>query len=81
PTYPQQLINVKVRDKHEVLNSGIVEELTLQANKKLDGHGRILIRPSGTEPKIRVMVEASDQKLCDQVVNEASEQIKSKFGI
>lgn len=81
PTYPQQLINVKVRDKNEVLNSGIVEELTILANKKLDGHGRILIRPSGTEPKIRVMVEASDENLCQQVVSEAANQIKSQFGI
>jgi phosphoglucosamine mutase len=81
PTYPQKLINVKVRDKHEVLGSGIVEELTQLANQRLDGHGRILIRPSGTEPKIRVMVEASDEGLCQQVVNQAADQIKSRFGI
>lgn len=80
PTYPQKLINVKVRDKHEVLCSGIVEELTQLANHKLDGHGRILIRPSGTEPKIRVMVEASDENLCIQVANQAADQIKTKFG-
>lgn len=81
PTYPQILINVKVRNKEEVLGSGIVEELTNEANKKLDGHGRILIRPSGTEPKIRVMVEAADQKLCESVVNESANLIKSKFGV
>jgi len=81
PTYPQILINVKVRNKEEVLNSGIVEELTQKASKELEGHGRILIRPSGTEPKIRVMVEASSQKLCETVVNESANQIQSRFGI
>ena len=81
PTYPQELINVKVRDKDEVLKSGIINELTLSANEKLAGKGRILIRPSGTEPKIRVMVEASEKALCQSVVNEASASLKARFGI
>jgi phosphoglucosamine mutase len=81
PTYPQILVNVKVRDKEEVLCSGIVEELTAQANKALEGHGRILIRPSGTEPKIRVMVEASSQQMCEKVVHDSADQIKTRFGI
>lgn len=81
PTYPQVLINVKVRDKNEVLNSGVVDELNELGHKRFDGSGRILIRPSGTEPKIRVMTESPDEELCKVVAEESAKIIKDRFGI
>ncbi|HOO96173.1 MAG TPA: phosphoglucosamine mutase [Caldisericia bacterium] len=80
PTYPQVLINVKVRDKNEVLKSGVVDELNELGHKRFDGSGRILIRPSGTEPKIRVMTESPDEALCKTVAEESAKIIKDRFG-
>jgi phosphoglucosamine mutase len=57
--FPQILINVKVRDKAAVAASGAVASSVLEAERELGGLGRILLRPSGTEPLVRVMVEAA----------------------
>lgn len=63
-TYPQRLINVKVTDKKAVLQNEIVALEMKKAESLLGDKGRILLRASGTEPVIRVMVEAEDEKLC-----------------
>lgn len=60
--YPQVLINVTTRQKLD-LNQATVQEAVKQAEAVLDGQGRVLLRASGTEPKIRVMVEGLDQAL------------------
>lgn len=62
--YPQVLMNVRVKDKSAVMSSDSVKAAIKNAEKALDGNGRVLVRPSGTEPLIRVMVEASDSELC-----------------
>ncbi len=76
--YPQVLINVKVKNKPEVVNDRDVLEAVNQAEKELDGIGRILLRESGTEPVIRVMAEAPSDELCRKHVNNVVEIIKSK---
>ncbi len=61
--YPQVLENVKVTDKEAVLNNVNVNNKVEEINNKLDGSGRVLVRASGTEPLIRVMVEAETDEL------------------
>lgn len=72
-SYPQLLENVKVRDKRAALKDKAVNQLIKEIEKKLGDDGRILVRGSGTEPVVRVMVEAASQELCreyiDRVVN------------
>ncbi len=71
--FPQLLVNVNVQDKSKVLNSPEIKEIQEQIDKELGNEGRLLLRPSGTEPLIRVMVEAQTDEICkkyvDQVVN------------
>ncbi len=69
--YPQALINVPVMDK-AIAGSGPVKEAVVRAKGKLKHEGRILLRPSGTEPVIRVMVEHEDETLCHEVCEEVA---------
>jgi phosphoglucosamine mutase len=56
--YPQVLINVKVGDKSGLDDNGAIAQAIAAGERSLAGRGRILVRPSGTEPLVRVMVEA-----------------------
>ena len=58
--YPQELINIKGVDKSLVASSGVLREAVAAAEAELGDSGRVLVRPSGTEPAVRVMVEAVD---------------------
>jgi phosphoglucosamine mutase len=69
--YPQALINVPVVDK-AIAGSGPVKEAVVRAEGKLKDEGRILLRPSGTEPVVRVMVEHEDETVCHQVCEEVA---------
>ena len=57
--FPQTLINVKVQDKHAVDDNDAVQAAVRAAEDALGDSGRVLLRPSGTEPVVRVMVEAA----------------------
>ena len=76
--YPQLLVNVEVKDKANVLNDPEIKAACDQVDEELKGDGRVLVRPSGTEPLIRVMVEASTDELCAYHVNRIVDLIKSK---
>jgi phosphoglucosamine mutase len=69
---PQRLVNVRVRDRGAFAQAEDVRQAIDDAGKELEGRGRVLVRPSGTEPLVRVMVEApSDeeaQSVCDRLV-------------
>jgi len=67
--YPQKLKNVKVRDKAETLADADVNVALKQVNDMINGNGRVLLRQSGTEPKIRIMVEAETEELCDKYID------------
>lgn len=67
--YPQILKNVKVVDKSSVLNNEAVNTAINEATAKLGDDGRILVRPSGTEPVLRVMAEAGTKEACEEAVN------------
>lgn len=76
--YPQLLVNVHVKDKKTVLDDAGLQKVLDDVNEKLAGNGRILVRPSGTEPLIRVMVEAQTDALCAQYVKEVTDYIESR---
>ncbi len=75
-TYPQLLQNVRVTDKETALQNPALQQMTTQIEQQLAGDGRLLIRPSGTEPVIRVMVEAATDELCKQYVEQLAAVIK-----
>lgn len=75
-TYPQLLQNVRVADKEAALQNPALQQLTKQIEQQLAGDGRVLIRPSGTEPVVRVMVEAATDELCKQYVEQLAAIIK-----
>ena len=74
--YPQKLVNVKVKDKEETLGNKEVQAKIKEVEDKLQDSGRVLVRKSGTEPLIRVMVEAETEKSAEASVNEIVEKIK-----
>ena len=76
--YPQVLINVKVTDKKEVLNDNDVVNKVKEVEDDLSTSGRILVRESGTEPLIRVMVEAKTIDICTSLANKVVDVIKNK---
>ena len=76
--YPQLLVNVTVTDKKIVLNDSEICEKIEQIGKELGNNGRILVRPSGTEPLIRVMVEAENDELCHRYVYDVIDLIKER---
>lgn len=61
--FPQKLINVRFTKPFDWRGNADIQAATLRAEKLLDGKGRVLLRPSGTEPLLRVMVEGEDQAL------------------
>lgn len=76
--FPQLLENVRVTSKPEVMNDSDVLAAAKSVEEALGDDGRILLRESGTEPLIRVMVEARTDELCKKYVNHVVDVIKSK---
>lgn len=67
--YPQLLKNVRVSNKAAARNNAAVKEVIAEVEKELGDEGRILVRESGTEPVIRVMVEAKKDSICREMVD------------
>ena len=76
--YPQVLKNVRVKDKAAAQNDPDVQAAVAEAAEELGEAGRILVRESGTEPVIRVMVEAPEKAECQQHVNDVIAVIRAK---
>ncbi len=77
--YPQVLMNVDVERKHDIKTIPQIQEAIKTAEKRLSGKGRILVRPSGTEPKIRVMLEGKDLKLITKLGKDIAKIIKQSL--
>lgn len=75
--YPQLLQNVRVSDRKAVIENAEVQSLQQKITEELGSEGRILLRESGTEPVIRVMVEASSDELCSQYIHKMVELIEN----
>ena len=76
--YPQLLVNVKVTSKKEVMEDADVLAAAKKVEEALGDDGRILLRQSGTEPLIRVMVEAKTDEICKEHVDAVVDVIRSK---
>ncbi|MCD4840280.1 MULTISPECIES: phosphoglucosamine mutase [Neobacillus] len=79
--YPQKLVNVRVTDKHQVTNNEKVKEVIQQVEAEMEGNGRILVRPSGTEPLVRVMAEAPTEELCESYVSRIAAVVEQEMGL
>ncbi len=77
-TYPQVLQNIRVKDKAAAREDSDVQAVVAQVAEELGDEGRILVRESGTEPVIRVMVEADSKEKCREYVDRVIRKIKEK---
>lgn len=79
--YPQKLVNIKVVDKKTAMEDSEIIAECEKVEKELEGNGRILLRASGTENLIRVMVEASSDELTDKYCEQVAKIVREKFEI
>jgi phosphoglucosamine mutase len=77
--YPQQLINVRLDEKRDIIGLPAVQDAVRSAEQELGERGRVLLRPSGTEPLIRVMVEGADGDQVASVANRLAELVRAQI--
>ena len=79
--YPQVLINAKVdlKKQQDYKNDKEIKKVIEEVEKEFSGNGRVLIRPSGTEPLIRVMIEGKDKKVIEQKARKIADMIEEKY--
>lgn len=75
---PQSMINVKLAHKFDVLSNSKVQSAVASVEDKLGKNGRVLLRPSGTEPVVRVMVEGEDEKTVNKLAQELSDVVAAE---
>ncbi|MFZ2300578.1 MAG: phosphoglucosamine mutase [Gallionella sp.] len=78
--YPQVLINVRVNKGVDCLGHDQVKAMVADVEQKLNGKGRVLLRPSGTEPLLRVMVEGEDKQLVEQSAQRIADVVRKLAG-
>ena len=77
---PQRLVNVRVADRDALEGAGHVWAAVDEESARLEGRGRVLVRPSGTEPLVRVMVEAPREDECQEIVDRLANLVKEELG-
>jgi phosphoglucosamine mutase len=78
--YPQVLLNVRVREKVDLQTVPAVAAAIADVDARVAGHGRLLVRYSGTEPKIRLLIEGRDQAAIDAHADRIAEALCSEIG-
>jgi phosphoglucosamine mutase len=78
--YPQVLVNVRGVDHHALSSDTVVAEAVFVAEATLGDTGRVLLRPSGTEPMVRVMVEAEHQEVADEIAQDLAAVVRERLG-
>jgi len=73
--FPQLMINVPLTGNANPMQSATVQQSVAAAERQLNGRGRVLLRPSGTEPLIRVMVEGEDELLVSRLAEDIAAQV------
>ncbi|RXZ48072.1 phosphoglucosamine mutase [Agromyces binzhouensis] len=77
--YPQVLVNVRDVDHHGLADDEVIAEAVREVEAELGDTGRVLLRPSGTEPMVRVMVEAADQEAADAFANRLAGVVRDRL--
>jgi phosphoglucosamine mutase len=77
---PQRLVNVRVRDRTALERADTVWAAVERESEALEGRGRVLLRPSGTEPLVRVMVEAPREDECQEIVDRLANLVETELG-
>jgi phosphoglucosamine mutase len=75
--FPQVLLNVKVAKRFDPVSVPAVQEAVKSIEKRMAGYGRVVLRASGTEPVIRVMVEGRDEEATRSAATELAEVVKA----
>ncbi|WP_461520649.1 phosphoglucosamine mutase [Porticoccus sp.] len=78
--YPQKMINVRIKQKFELKDFPRIQKAVEEAEQSLADRGRVLLRPSGTEPLVRVMVEGEDAELVDSLVKKVAAVVTEEVG-
>jgi phosphoglucosamine mutase len=78
--YPQVLVNVRDVDHHALHSDARIVEAVASVTASLGDSGRVLLRPSGTEPMVRVMVEASDQTIAESIASDLAAVVRERLG-
>jgi len=79
--YPQVLVNVRGVDHHALASDSVIADAVALAEQRLGDTGRVLMRPSGTEPMVRVMVEAEHQGVADEVAHGLAEVVRRQLAL
>jgi phosphoglucosamine mutase len=77
---PQRLVNVRVADRDALEGAAGIWAAVDEESARLEGRGRVLVRPSGTEPLVRVMVEAPREHECEEIVDRLANLVKTELG-
>ncbi|KGX84280.1 phosphoglucosamine mutase [Pontibacillus litoralis] len=80
-TFPQELKNVRVTDKKAVFENERIQTSIQEVEAALGSDGRVLVRPSGTEPLVRVMVEAPTKEACEECVSKIVAVVQEELGL
>ncbi|KPG69831.1 MULTISPECIES: phosphoglucosamine mutase [unclassified Enterococcus] len=78
--YPQKLVNIRVTDKNGAMDVPAIAKIVAEAEAEMNGEGRILVRPSGTEPLLRVMAEAPTIEKVDYYVDKIAAVVREEIG-
>ncbi|MGX7023361.1 phosphoglucosamine mutase [Vagococcus hydrophili] len=79
--YPQKLVNIKVSDKYGAMDVPAIKAVIEEVEGEMNGDGRILVRPSGTEPLLRVMAEAPTKEKVDYYVDKIADVVVKEIGL
>ncbi len=79
--YPQKLVNIRVSNKYGAMEVPAINSVISEVEAEMNGDGRILVRPSGTEPLLRVMAEAPTAERVDYYVEKIAEVVRAEIGI
>jgi len=78
--YPQHMINVACQGKFDLTRQDVITKAVAQTEKELGGRGRVLLRPSGTEPVVRVMVEGEDAAIVATLTEDLARIVSAELG-
>jgi phosphoglucosamine mutase len=79
--FPQIMVNVRGVDHHKLAGNSVIADAVAAAEASLGTTGRVLLRPSGTEPMVRVMVEASDQDTANRIAEELANVVREQLAL